>query len=157
MSRTARDYEGLPASFAALCRPSGVNVAEKFEQTPRELAPNGEIAFRSLAMDSEQIAEWDLPTRPTKASGELDAIEPNRVRSLLQETLEEHLPAAQLRILKASPCWLKGSRQDDPLHQVPRRKEYAQGLCRPQTHIGRHRPVIRRIHLAPAPGRKWGR
>ena len=56
---------------------------------------------------------WGLPTRPTKASDtraknfgeisvELDAIEPNQLRALVQETIERHLPAEQFEVLKAA-------------------------------------------------------
>src|SRR5262249_36170020 len=67
--------------------PSGVNAGEKIEETLRELAPDADIYFERLAVTAEQIAEWNLPTRPTKASDtraknlgsaisvELDAIE----------------------------------------------------------------------------------
>src|SRR5262245_11394257 len=93
--------------------PSGVNAGEKIEETLRELAPNAEIAFERVAVTPKQIADWDLPTRPTKASDtraksfgaisvELDAIEPNRLRSLVQETIELHLPADQFAVLKAA-------------------------------------------------------
>jgi hypothetical protein len=61
----------------------------------------------------EQIEHWDLPTRPTKASDtrsknfgsisvELDAIEPNRLRRLVQDAIEQHLPADQFEVLKAA-------------------------------------------------------
>ena len=93
--------------------PSGVNAGEKIEETLRELAPDADIYFERIAVTAEQIAEWNLPTRPTKASDtrsknfgnisvELDAIEPNRLRSLVQETLEQHLPQDQFAILKAA-------------------------------------------------------
>src|SRR5262252_8771360 len=71
--------------------PSGVNAGEKIEETLRELAPDAAITFERLAVTAEQIAEWNLPTRPTKASDtraknfgsaisvELDAIEPNQL------------------------------------------------------------------------------
>jgi hypothetical protein len=53
---------------------------------------------------------WGLPTRPTKASDtraknfgeisvELDAIEPNQLRVLVQETIERHLPGLALGLL----------------------------------------------------------
>jgi hypothetical protein len=93
--------------------PSGVNAGEKIEETLRELAPDADITFERIAVTPEQIDAWDLPTRPTKASDtraknfgdisvELDAIEPNRLRSLVQETIEQHLPARQFEILKAA-------------------------------------------------------
>jgi hypothetical protein len=93
--------------------PSGVNAGEKIEETLRELAPDAEIYFERIAVTEEQIAEWDLPTRPTKKSDtrakgfgdisvELDAIDPNALRSLVQETIEQHLPQDQFEILKAA-------------------------------------------------------
>src|SRR5262245_23961786 len=94
--------------------PSGVNAGEKIEETLCELAPDADIYFQRIAVTPEQIAEWDLPTRPTKASDtrakafgstlsvELDAIEPNQLRQLVQEAIEEHLPPEQFEILKAA-------------------------------------------------------
>jgi hypothetical protein len=93
--------------------PSGVNAGEKIEATLRELAPDAAIEFERIAVTPEQIAEWDLPTRPTKTSDtrakgfgdisvELDAIEPNQLRALVQETIEQHLPADQFAVLKAA-------------------------------------------------------
>src|SRR5215813_8040015 len=93
--------------------PSGVNAGEKIEETLREMAPDAEIFFERIAVTPEQIAVWALPTRPTKASDtraknfgdisvELDAIEPNQLRALVQETIELHLPPEQFEILKAA-------------------------------------------------------
>jgi hypothetical protein len=93
--------------------PSGVNAGEKIEETLREMAPDAEIVFERVAVTPEQIADWELPTRPTKTddtraknfgliSVELDAIEPNQLRSLVQEVIEQHLPADQFEVLKAA-------------------------------------------------------
>jgi hypothetical protein len=93
--------------------PSGVNAGEKIEETLRELAPDAEIHFERLAVTREQIREWNLPTRPTKKSDtrskgfgkisvELDAIEPNRLRTLVQKVIEQHLPPEQYEVLKAA-------------------------------------------------------
>jgi hypothetical protein len=93
--------------------PSGVNAAEKIEETLREMAPNADIVFERIAVTEEQIADWGLPTRPTKAadtrakkfgdlSVELDAIEPNSLRRIVQEVIEQHLPAGQFQVLKAA-------------------------------------------------------
>jgi hypothetical protein len=94
--------------------PSGVNAGEKIEETLREMAPDAEIIFQRLAVTPEQIAEWDLPTRPTKTSDtraksfggalsvELDAIDPNVVRELVQAAIECHLPADEFAVLKAA-------------------------------------------------------
>jgi hypothetical protein len=43
-----------------------------------------------------------IPTVIVKPRLELDAIEPNRLRSLVQETIELHLPADQFAVLKAA-------------------------------------------------------
>jgi len=93
--------------------PSGVNAGEKIEQTLREMAPDAKIYFERIAVTPEQITEWNLPTRPTKASDtrskgfgnisiELDAIDPNALRALVQETIEQHLPPDQFAVLKAA-------------------------------------------------------
>jgi hypothetical protein len=93
--------------------PSGVNAGEKIEQTLKEMAPSADIHFERIAVNPDQIAAWGLPTRPTKKSDsrskgfgdisvELDAIEPNRLRVIVRETIERHLPPDQLRILKVA-------------------------------------------------------
>jgi hypothetical protein len=93
--------------------PSGVNAGEKIEETLREMAPYSEIHFERLAVEPWQIEQWSLPTRPTKTSDtrsrnfgdisvELDAIEPGRLRSIVSDALQRHLPQEQLSILKAA-------------------------------------------------------
>jgi hypothetical protein len=79
----------------------------------RRCASWSEIVFERIAVTPEQIAGWDLPTRPTKTSDtrskgfgiisvELDAIEPNQLRALVQQTIEQHLPQEQFEVLKAA-------------------------------------------------------
>jgi hypothetical protein len=94
--------------------PSGVNAGEKIEETLRELAPLAVINFERIAVNQAQITAWDLPTRPTKRSDtrarrfasdqsvELDAIEPNQLRAIVQDTIERHLPRHHLEILKVA-------------------------------------------------------
>ncbi|MBR1149072.1 hypothetical protein [Bradyrhizobium sp. JYMT SZCCT0428] len=93
--------------------PSGVNAGEKIEQTLREMAPDAEIHFERVAVTPAQIMNWNLPTRPTKQSDtrsknfgdisvELDAIPPDRLRTLVQSAIERHLPQRQFEILKAA-------------------------------------------------------
>jgi hypothetical protein len=93
--------------------PSGVNAGEKIEETLRELAPAADITFERIALTPNQIKDWKLPTRPTKKSDsrsrgfgkisvELDAIEPNRLRTIVKVAIEEHLPADQFALLKAA-------------------------------------------------------
>jgi hypothetical protein len=48
--------------------PSGVHAGEKIDETLRKMAPDAEIHFERIAVTPAQIAEWDLPTRPTKKS-----------------------------------------------------------------------------------------
>jgi hypothetical protein len=83
------------------------------QETLNELAPGADITFERVAVTPEQIAAWHLPTRPTKQSDsraksfgevsvELDAIEPNQLRELLQAAIETHLPPDQFAILKAA-------------------------------------------------------
>ena len=57
---------------------------------------------QALALTEEQIDEWHLPTRPTKRSDsrarsfgvsvELDAIDPRRLRSLVERAIRKHMP-----------------------------------------------------------------
>jgi hypothetical protein len=91
--------------------PSGVNAGEKIEETLREMAPEADITFERIAVNIEQIVEWNLPTRPTKQtdtrakkfgsseSVELDAIDPRRLRSLVGKAIQQHLPRHQFKQL----------------------------------------------------------
>ncbi len=93
--------------------PSGVNAGEKIEQTLRELAPDADITFERIAVTTEQIEAWTLPTRPTKStdsrsknfgdiSVELDAIAPSRLRDQVEDVIQRHLPPDQFNILKVA-------------------------------------------------------
>jgi hypothetical protein len=93
--------------------PSGVNAAEKIEETLKELAPEAEIYFERCAVLPAQIWAWDLPTRPTKAtdsraknfgeiSVELDAIRADVLRDLVERFIQIHLPPEQFKVLKAA-------------------------------------------------------
>ena len=93
--------------------PSGVNAGEKIKETLIEMAPAAEIHFERVAVTAEQIGDWNLPTRPTKTSDtrsrnfgdisvELDAIDPSRLRGLVTEVIERHLPPDQFAALKAA-------------------------------------------------------
>jgi hypothetical protein len=108
--------------------PSGVNAGEKIEATLREMAPDADITFRRLAVTPEQIVEWNLPTRPTKKSDtrsknfgeisvEFDAIEPNRLRRLVQQAPEEAIQGPQGRRRKQArhhrpPCPYRDQQHD---------------------------------------------
>ena len=94
--------------------PSGQDAADNIERRLREFAPDAEIYFQKIAVTPAQIEEWDLPTRPTKASDsraaawaggdsvELDAIDPNRLREMVRTTIEQHVDQHKLVILRAA-------------------------------------------------------
>jgi hypothetical protein len=53
--------------------------------------------LKRLAVTEEQIEEWSLPTRPTKRSDsrarrETGAIDPRRLRSLVERAIRKHMP-----------------------------------------------------------------
>lgn len=116
--------DGKPATIYHLgdFDPSGQDAATKVEEALRGFAPGVEIAFRRLAVTARQITEWNLPTRPTKASDsrarsfgaisvELDAIPAPTLRSMVRDAIERHLPPEQLQVLMAAEAsereWLK--------------------------------------------------
>ena len=76
-------------------------------------APQSDARPVYIAVTPEQIAESDLPTRPTKTSDtraknfgnvsvELDALDPNQLRELVQTAIEQRLPVEQYEVLKAA-------------------------------------------------------
>ncbi len=90
---------------------SDVIAGEKIEDTLRELAPEAELIFERIAVTPRQIKDWLLPTRPTKTSDsgprnfgkisvELDAIEPDHLRRLVEQAINRHLPQEKLRVLQ---------------------------------------------------------
>jgi hypothetical protein len=105
--------------------PSGVNAGENIEEFLREYTggddfdlggiflDEDDFHFTRLAVTEEQIEEWDLPTRPTKQSDsraarfgdersvELDAIEPRRLRSLVEAAILTHMSKRKYQQLMA--------------------------------------------------------
>jgi hypothetical protein len=76
-----------------------------------------DITFERLAINSEQIIQWNLPRRETKQadtrcrqffdtfgantqSVELDALHPNTLRQIVREAIERHIPAGHLAHLE---------------------------------------------------------
>ncbi len=71
------------------------------------------VHFHTLGLTLDQVNEMNLPTRPAKRkttadkrwphpfAAELDAIPPDRLRSMVREAIEQHLPSRQLEALKA--------------------------------------------------------
>jgi len=82
--------------------PSGMDISRVTESRLREFAPTAEIHFERVAVTPQQIAQWSLPTRPTKTtdtrskgfgneSVEVDAIPPRRLRDLARRRIVEHI------------------------------------------------------------------
>lgn len=93
--------------------PSGVDISRNVERRLREFAPGAEIHFERVAVNEEQIDEWNLPTRPTKTkdtrsgnfgarSVELDAIPPKQLRELVRAKIEQYISPRQLEVLKVA-------------------------------------------------------
>ena len=93
--------------------PSGVDAARKIEEGLREFAHGVPIHFERIAVTPSQIKDWRLPSRPTKTtdtrskgfdgeSVEVDAIEPGKLRDLVQTAIERHMPTHQYQLLKAA-------------------------------------------------------
>jgi hypothetical protein len=94
--------------------PSGQDAARDIEAKLRRYAPGAEIHFERIAVTPEQIARWNLPTRPTKqtdtrakkfgsaTSVELDAIPARQLRTLCREVIERHIDKDKLAFLRTA-------------------------------------------------------
>ena len=95
--------------------PSGLGIAETVTVELMNRSYPTEVYVERLAVDREQIDDYQLPTRPTKTtdsrarkvmecygtgSVELDAIPPAVLRSLVRDSIERHMDPDKLRILK---------------------------------------------------------
>ncbi len=95
--------------------PSGLGIADTVAAELVRRSRPVEVLVERLAVNREQIDEWDLPTRPTKAtdsraakftrehgtgSVELDAIPPATLRELVRGSIEEHMDPERLRVMK---------------------------------------------------------
>ncbi len=91
--------------------PSGVDIPRTVDIGLRELAPDADIEFVRVAVNPEQIEEFDLPTRPTKKSDsrskgfegesvEVDAIPPAHLRQLVEDCIVQHVDADALEATK---------------------------------------------------------
>jgi hypothetical protein len=72
-----------------------------------------EIVEWMRPMKPRQFEDWELPTRPTNTtdsrpkkfgaeSVERDSISPDRLRSIVKNAIERHLPERELEVLKAA-------------------------------------------------------
>jgi hypothetical protein len=93
--------------------PSGVDIPRNIEARLREFTPESEINFERIAVNKEQIEEFDLPTRPTKKSDtrsrnfdgesvEVDAIPPKALRELVGECIMQHIDQDALDVMRVA-------------------------------------------------------
>ena len=94
--------------------PSGALIFEDLEAKMRRyldsLGWNGNLYFNRIAINEEQIAEHNLPTKPRKASEkrrpdimatvEAEAMPAGVLRGLVRSRIEQFMPASTLHILK---------------------------------------------------------
>lgn len=95
--------------------PSGDDIARKVDEDLRGFAGADAaemFEFTRLAVTAGQVAEYDLPTRPTKRSDsrarswdgdgsvEVDAIDPDELRFLVDSTIATYVDPHQLEILE---------------------------------------------------------
>ena len=80
---------------------------------PEYAAPGVPIVIEQLAVTQQQIAQWSLPTRPAKKSDpeaakfgnvavELDAIDPDRLKELVEDAIERHVDERARRVQKVA-------------------------------------------------------
>ena len=95
---------------------SGVDAAEDLRKKLTGFAAqaNVEVNFTRLGVTLEQIRDWSLPTRAPKRTSaadrrwphdfacELDAIEPDVMRSLVRDAIRQHVPDEELRATLAA-------------------------------------------------------
>ncbi len=91
--------------------PSGRNIAATTERKLRQFSAGVDVHFESVAITPEQVAEFNLPTRPTKKSDprakewaggsiEVDALPPSKLRELTRECIERHIPDGHMAVLE---------------------------------------------------------
>lgn len=91
--------------------PSGVDAWRSFEARVRGFAPDADAVFQRLAVTPEQIVEYNLPTRPTKAtdtrargfigeSVEVDAIPAPALRQIVEQAITRHIDPEALRLTR---------------------------------------------------------
>ena len=103
--------------------PSGRDIDRNVEERLREFAPDIDLTFERIAVTEEQIARWNLPSRPTKRTDtrsrdwvgdsiELDAILPDRLRDLVRTNIESHVDEDQLDRIRVAEAAERESLRD---------------------------------------------
>jgi hypothetical protein len=89
--------------------PSGISAWRHIQRRLTDFAPDVDITFERLAVTEDQIADHDLPTRPTKItdsraktfigdSVEVDAIPTRILRGIVEDGITSWIDPEQLRI-----------------------------------------------------------
>ena len=96
IEQRASDKESAVVFYVGDYDPAGVLIDQSIEQELREHLPDGfPLEFQRIAVNEDQVIEYDLPTKPRKAS--------DARRLDITETVEaEAMPAATLRELLRS-------------------------------------------------------
>ena len=87
--------------------PSGVDIQRSLTETLENMCEVAYFEIERVAVTPDQIEELSLPTRPTKqtdtraggwigGSVEVDAIEPDQLRQLCEECIEQHVDEHEL-------------------------------------------------------------
>jgi hypothetical protein len=98
--------------------PSGVLIPQTIESRLRELCEKHycllDPIVKRVALTEDQIAQFNLPTRPTKREGnrhadkfegdsvELDALPPSELRTMVRKVIERHITPASVAALRAA-------------------------------------------------------
>jgi hypothetical protein len=97
--------------------PSGVLIPQSIERRLDEMCERLDCpppVLKRVALTEAHIAEFDLPTRPTKRDGntharsfegdsvELDALPPHVLRDMVREVIERHITPRDLEVLRVA-------------------------------------------------------
>ncbi len=80
-------------------------IKSAFERI-RRYTTDSEISYEILAITVDQIAEYNLPTRPEKTDAssakavELDTLPPEILRTLINRAIERHIPRRAIESLR---------------------------------------------------------
>ena len=91
-----------------------------------QYAPDAEIHFELIAINEEQIAKYDLPTRPDKMDRkpavELDALPVDVLEDLVRSSIEQHIDSRKLKITKRAEARERETLQMMPFGKKQRRQ-----------------------------------
>jgi hypothetical protein len=107
------DWRPLQIFYVGDYDPAGVLIDRSLEQEMRRhLSSDIELIFERIAINVDQIAEFDLPTKPRKESDirskevkfsvEAEAMPAGIMRRILREKVEGLLPAGALSVAKVA-------------------------------------------------------